>query len=66
MTAQSDELRRQAAALLAQAAAAETPMTAADVKKLYAEKRYEEIEAARAGGRLNDLLGGIKTKPEGN
>jgi hypothetical protein len=66
MSTQSDELRRQAAALLAQAAEVETPMTAADVKKLYAEKRYDEIEAARAGGRLNDLLGGLKTKPEGN
>ena len=56
MTAQSDELRRQAAALLAQAAEVETPTTKADVHKLYVEKRYDEIEAARASGRLNDLL----------
>jgi hypothetical protein len=57
MSAQSDDLRRQAAALLAQASVIEKPLTAADVKQLYSEKRYEEIEAARRDGRLNALLG---------
>ena len=34
------------------------PLTAADVRKLYAAGRFEEIEAARLAGRLNDLLDG--------
>jgi len=32
-------------------------LTDADVKKLYAEKRYDEIDKARQEGRLNKLLG---------
>jgi hypothetical protein len=56
MTAQSDDLRRQAAVLLAQASELDVPLTAQDVKKLYSEKRYDEIEAARRDGRLNALL----------
>ena len=39
---------------------ANAQMTEADVKKLYAEKKYGEIEAARVAGRLNTYLG-IKT-----
>jgi len=34
-----------------------TQLTAADVKKLYAEKKYDEIEAARKDGRLAKVLG---------
>ncbi|MCR6491711.1 hypothetical protein [Cellulomonas sp. P24] len=33
-------------------------LTQADVDRLYAERRYEEIEDARVAGRLNVLLGG--------
>lgn len=32
-------------------------LSADDVKRLYAEKKYDEIEAARKDGRLADLLG---------
>ena len=34
-----------------------TQLSQADVKKLYAEKRYDEIEAARQGGRITGILG---------
>jgi len=34
-----------------------TQLTAEDVKKLYAEKKYDEIEAARRDGRLGVVLG---------
>lgn len=34
-----------------------TQLTAADVKRLYAEKRYAEIETARRAGRLDLTLG---------
>lgn len=37
--------------------ASATQLSDADVKKLYAEKRYDEIEKARAEGRLNSVLG---------
>jgi hypothetical protein len=65
MTAQSDDLRRQAAALLAQAAEVETPMTKEDVHTMYQNKDYDGIEAARRAGRLDDLLT-MKTKTKEN
>ena len=34
-----------------------TQLTTEDVKKLYAERRYDEIEAARKEGRLGLVLG---------
>lgn len=33
-------------------------LTAADVTRMYSERRYREIDDARAQGRLNSLLGG--------
>jgi hypothetical protein len=33
-------------------------LTEADVKRLYRERRYGEIEQARQAGRLDDLLAG--------
>ncbi len=33
-------------------------LTKADLDRLYAERRYEDIEAARLSGRMNVLLGG--------
>ena len=56
MTEQSDELRRQAAALEAQAAQLETPLTADDVHRLYVERNYEAIADAQANGRLSQML----------
>ena len=52
-----DELRAQAAALEAQAAQLETPLSQADVHQLWTERRYDEIEQARQDGRLAGLLG---------
>lgn len=59
-----DELRAQAAALEAQAAQLETPLTADDVHRLYQERRYSEIAEAQANGRLAQLLDPTTT-PEG-
>ena len=56
MTAQSDELRRQAAELEAQAARIETPLTQADVSRMFKAREYDAIEAARRDGRLANLL----------
>lgn len=39
-------------------AGAPAQLTEADVKRLYAEKRYDEIEEARAKGQLKTVLGG--------
>ena len=61
MTAQSDELRRQAADLEAQAVQLETPLSADDVHTMYRARDYQGIEDARASGRLNGLF----TPPEG-
>ena len=63
MTAQSDELRRRAAALLDKATAAETQLTKEDVSRMYRLKDYDGIENARRDGRLNDVLS-ITVKPE--
>ncbi len=38
-------------------------MTAADVKRLYRERRHAEIEAARLDGRLDVLLGIERHRP---
>lgn len=56
MTAQSDDLRRQAAALEAQAAQLETPLTQADVSRMYKAREYQAIEDARQNGRLDTML----------
>jgi hypothetical protein len=50
-------MRAEAARLEALAAERETQLTQADVKRMYAERRYDEIEQARQQGRLADLLG---------
>jgi len=63
MSTQSDELRRQAAALLAQAAEVETPLTKADVHTMFKNRQYDEIEQARKDGRISYTS---TTKPEGN
>lgn len=52
-----DELRAQAASLNAQAQELETPLTDADVKQMFKERRYEEITIANEQGRLDGLLG---------
>jgi|GEM_PF-3126614 hypothetical protein len=52
----SDELRIQAAALLTKAAELETPLTAADVSRMYKAREYDAIAQARQDGRLNALL----------
>jgi hypothetical protein len=57
-----DELRAQAAALEAQAAQLETPLTADDVHRLYVERNYQAIEDARRAGRLNNLFNPNKEK----
>ena len=36
-------------------------LTAEDVKKLYADKKYDEVEAARKEGRLANILGATKS-----
>jgi hypothetical protein len=51
-----DEMRAEAARLEALAAERETQLTQADVKRMYAERRYDEIEQARQQGRLTHLL----------
>jgi len=38
-------------------AGGEKPLSEAEVKQMYSEKRYEEIEAARVAGRLTGVLG---------
>jgi hypothetical protein len=57
MTSQSDELRRQAAALLAQAQVIETPLSKEDVSRMWKARDVDGIEAARKSGRLDHLLG---------
>lgn len=52
----AQELRDQAAALLARSIELDTPLTDTDVDKLFKERRYDEIEQARKDGRLNRLL----------
>jgi hypothetical protein len=52
----SDELRAQAAALLAKAAEIETPLTQADVTRMYKAREYDAITQARQDGRLDALL----------
>jgi hypothetical protein len=64
MTAQSDELRRQAAELEAQAARLETQLTQADVKTMFRDRRYSEIADAQANGRLAKLLDPTTTPKE--
>jgi len=59
----ADELRAQAAALLTKAAELETPLSKEDVHKLFVEKRYSEIEAARQAGRITYQS---ESAPEGN
>jgi hypothetical protein len=57
-----DELRAQAAALEAQAAQLETPLSADDVHQLYQERRYDEIAQAQANGRLAGLFNPTTTE----
>jgi len=52
-----DELRAQAAALEAQAAQLETPLTKDDVSRMFKAREYDAITQARADGRLAGLLG---------
>ena len=52
----SDELRAEAAALEAQAAQLETPLSAEQVHELYRLRRYDEIAQAVEDGRLANLL----------
>jgi hypothetical protein len=59
-----DELRAQAAALLAQAAEVETPMTKEDVHQLMLERRYDDVVKAKKDGRLAGLLGPINPNKE--
>ena len=56
-----DELRAQATALEAQAAHLETPLSKADVSRMFKERRYDEITQAREDGRLAGLLGPTTT-----
>lgn len=58
----SDDLRAQAAALEARAAQLETPLTEADVHKLWQDRQYQAITDARRDGRLNNLLGPTTTE----
>jgi hypothetical protein len=51
-----DELRAQAAALEAQAAQLETPLTQADVSRMYKAREYDAITQARQDGRLDNLF----------
>ena len=53
----ADELRAQAAALEAKAAELETPLTQADVQRMFKERRFDEITQAKADGRLAGLFG---------
>jgi len=57
-----DELRAQAAALLTKATELETPLTRADVSRMYADRQYDQIEQARQDGRLDNLLNPNPTK----
>ena len=59
-----DELRAQAASLEARAVELETPLTQADVSRMFKAREYDQIEAARKDGRLNGLFTGT-TPPEG-
>jgi hypothetical protein len=52
-----DELRAQAAALEAKAAEIETPLSKADVERMFKERRYDEIRQCRVDGRMAGLLG---------
>lgn len=64
----ADELRNQAQQLLDKATALDTPLTEADVKQMYAERRYAEIVQAKEDGRLKDYLESTTTDdvfPEG-
>jgi hypothetical protein len=56
-----DELRAQAAALEAQAAQLETPLTQADVSRMFKARQYDEITQAQKDGRLAGLLGPTTT-----
>lgn len=50
------ELRAEAAALEARAAELETPLSAADVSRMFKAREYAAIEQARQDGRLNKLF----------
>ena len=52
----ADQLRIEAAQLLARATELETPLTRADVSRMFKAREYDAIEAARRDGRLANLL----------
>ena len=52
----ADQLRIEAAQLLARATELETPLTQADVSRMYKARQYDEIAQAHKDGRLNNLL----------
>lgn len=52
----SDDLRNEAAALEAQAAQLDTPLSQADVHTMYQARQYGQIEQARKDGRLDAIL----------
>lgn len=59
-----DELRAQAAALEARAVEIETPLTQADVSRMYKAREYDAIEQARLDGRLASLFAPSTTDPK--
>jgi len=61
-----DELRAQAAQLLAKAQDLETPLAREDVARMFKAKQYAQIEQARLDGRLTSLLAGTSPVTEGN
>lgn len=60
----ADELRAEAAKLLARAQELETPLTKDDVSRMYKDRQYAQIEQARLDGRLDALLTGTLTDKE--
>jgi hypothetical protein len=51
-----NDLRAQAEQLLAKATELETPLTQADVSRMYKAREYDQITQARQDGRLDNLL----------
>ena len=60
----ADQLRIEAAQLLARATELETPLTRADVSRMFKAREYDAIEAARRDGRLANLLNPGTTDPK--
>ena len=52
----SDELRAEAHRLTQRADELDTQLTQADVRQMYAERRYAEIVQAKKDGRLDNYL----------